>query len=300
MYPRILIFIFFITIFSTDALATSRYFYGGDGTIDIVSAESGAAFKGRDKNAEGDYIDQAMRKIDRAFGAKSGAIEPRFIEFLDYLQDELKGGRISIISGYRSPSYNQSLRDNGRLAGKASIHQYGMAADIRMQGVLPEKIWYFVRELGYGGVGYYHGANAHVDVGPARFWDETSSKVHTDHADDNKLITLVPHQDIYQQGEELKLRFIRMTAYPIGINPIFTLEREKNGKWKKAGRLKPQFAIPADTNCPKFSNIDQLNNIRSSLPTKIKPGRYRVRTSFCNNEWEAMPDSIVSYVFEVR
>lgn len=280
-------------------LAGSRYFYGGDGYIDIASGKRKASFKGRYRDDEGNYLPDAMAKLAATYGAPVHMMEPRFIEFLDYLQDEMKGGRITIYSGYRSPTYNTSLRNKGKLAGKASMHQYGMAADIRMKGLHPEKIWYFVRDLGYGGVGYYHGANAHVDVGPARFWDETSSKVGTDHADDNKLITLIPHQDIYRPGEEIKLRFVRMTAYPIGVSEKFIIEQKEDGQWKKVKTFKPTLRRRHAT-CKKLANIDEMKNIIWQLPSKIEPGRYRIRASFCEKEWQAMPESIASYEFEIR
>ncbi len=281
-------------------VAESRYFYGGDGNISIRSGKSGAAFSGQYRNADGNYIPAALDKINKTFGAPPDTIEPRFIEFLDYLQDAMKGGTMTVMSGYRSLSYNKSLRDNGSLAGKASMHQYGMAADIRMKGVHPEKIWHFVRELEYGGVGYYHGANAHVDVGPARFWDETTSKVGTDHADDNKLITLIPDKDVYYPGEELRLRFIRMTAYPIGVDMDFALERQRGDTWKKHTAFSPRFATAVQGTCPSFSNIDDMNRISWMLPSELKPGRYRIRASFCDKQWEAMPDAITSYEFEIR
>ncbi len=280
--------------------AASRYFRGGDGTISIRSGKSGAAFSGPYRDAQGNYLKPAFDKINRAYGSPAGTIEPRFVEFLDYLQDAMHGGTISIYSGYRSPTYNTSLRNNGKLAGKASMHQYAMAADIRMKGVRPEKIWHFVRDLHYGGVGYYHGANAHVDVGPARFWDETSSKVGTDHADDNKLITLIPDKDIYHTGEEMRLRFVRMTAYPIGVDTRFALERKKGEEWVPAQTFTATHAKAAQNPCPQFGNIAELDGFRWILPSKAKAGRYRVRASFCDKQWEAMPDSITSYEFVIE
>ena len=63
----------------------------------------------------------------------------RLIEFLDYLEDHLnKGAKITITSGYRKPKYNTMLRDKGNLAAKASLHQYGMAADLKIEGVESE------------------------------------------------------------------------------------------------------------------------------------------------------------------
>ncbi len=207
-----------------------------------------------------------------------------------------------------------------------------------MKGVPSPKIWEYVRSLGYGGAGFYHGALVHMDVGPSRFWDETSSKVDTDIADDNKLITLVPHRDIYRVGEEIVLRFIRMSAYPIGVDPSFTLERmtcvplspsrlpanvlwrgERDGErgtspspcplpsregesspWKRVENFSPAFAAGGSGKCPQFSSIDEMKNIRWKLPSGVAPGRYRVRARFCDKEWEAMPEEIMSYEFEVK
>ena len=278
-----------------EAPKTSRYFYSGDGVINIAS------FKGTYRNASGKYVPSAMTKIRKAYG---GPIEIRLIEFLDYLQDHFSGGNIIITSGYRSPTYNKSIRRKGALAGKASMHQYAMAADIKMKGVHPKKIWDHVRELGYGGVGYYHGTNVHLDVGPSRFWDETSSKVGTGHADDNKLITLIQDKDIYYPGEGITLRFVRMTAYPIGVSPTFVLERKKEDAVEEKDTFevvrRDVWRSSSKVSCPMYSSIDTMKNFRFALPEKLKPGRYRVRAMFCEKEWEPMPDEITSYEFVVK
>jgi len=276
--------------------AASRYFYSGDGAIDI------AAFKGTYRDASGNYNPAALARIRKSYG---GPMEIRFIEFLDYLQDHFKGGKISITSGYRSPKYNKSIRKKGALAGKASMHQYAMAADIRMKGVQTKKIWEYVRDLNYGGAGYYQGANVHLDVGPSRFWDQNTSKVGTDIADENKLITLIQDKDIYYPGEDMNLRFVRMTAYPIGVSPKFTLERKKGDGWKptdsfEVSRGTSDSSKVSRVACPKYSSIAEMKNFRVSLPHKLKPGRYRIVAEFCEEEWEAMPDEISSYEFVVK
>ena len=102
------------------------------------------------------------------------------IEFTDYLEDQLgKGSLITITSGYRAPEYNTKLRKGGGLAAKASLHQYGMAADFIMDEVPSKRVWEYVRSIGFGGTGYYHGETVHVDVGPSRFWDEKTSGIGT-------------------------------------------------------------------------------------------------------------------------
>lgn len=284
----------------------SRYFYSGDGNIHLAGVKGGASFKGRYRKGDGTYDEAAIRRIHRVFQASYGdpiaAISPRFIEFLDFLQDKFNpGARITIHSGFRSPRYNTMLRENGKLAAKASLHQYGMAADLKIAGVPSERVWNFVRELGFGGAGYYHGAQVHIDVGPARFWDEATSGVGTDISEENKLVTIVTDRDIYLPGDTAEMRFIRMTAFPIGVSPQFTLERKgAGGEWMQVQAFAPAFRSMKEGTCLKFFDIGEMLAIRWALPKEIEAGRYRVRASFCEKQWEPMPAEIATPEFEIQ
>lgn len=277
----------------------SRFFYSGDGKISLRSARSGAAFSGIYRNADGTYRPDAIRRINAVFGAAASpqeTISLRLVEFLDYLQDRFGSTRtLLIVSGYRSPEYNTTLRENGALAGKASLHQYGMATDFSMAGVSSKAIWEYVRDLKFGGVGFYHGKNVHIDVGPARWWDETSSKVGTDIADDNKLIMLVVDRDIYRPGETMKLMFARMTAWPIGVQPEFVLEKV-GASSPRAFRPSPLALSPQ---CHVFNDWRPMLGMPWQLPADLTPGRYRVRAKFCDKNWDAMPPEITTSEFEV-
>ncbi|MDP2599171.1 MAG: DUF882 domain-containing protein [Deltaproteobacteria bacterium] len=169
---------------------TQRYFFHGDGKLVVKEKK------------------QALQNLS-----------PRLIALLDYLQEKLGDGKkeIQILSGYRSPKYNETLRKKGRLAGKASLHTEGMAVDFTMEGVDAKKIWEFVRAMNCCGVGYYHGNAVHIDTGPARFWDETSSKVFTDISSHNKQIYLTTQYDIYKPGEKIHFDIVRITEYPFGV-----------------------------------------------------------------------------------
>jgi uncharacterized protein YcbK (DUF882 family) len=284
----------------------TRYFYNGDGRLNLVSAKNGITFNGQYRKSKGIYDEKALKTLCRLFGGQSdkplSAISLRLIEFLDYLEDNLHpGARITIVSGWRSPQYNTDLRNKGRLAAKASLHQYGMAADIKIQGTSSKHVWNTVKKLGFGGTGYYKGKLVHIDVGPARSWDEKTSGVGTDISTQNKLIGLVTDYDIYLPGESVELRFIRMTAFPIGVNPEFVLEKiEKNGQSKEIARFKPAFAIAAKSLCPQFSDIEQMMGIRWKLPSDILPGRYKIHTSFCQRLWEDMPAEIFTPEFDIK
>lgn len=282
-----------------------RFFYSGDGRVSLFGKKNGAVFSGRYRTGPGQYDSRALRQISRVFQAPYGERRPglslRLIEFLDYLEDRLRpGARITITSGYRDPEYNQSLRDRGGIVAKASLHQYGMAADLVLEGVPAKRVWDYVKDLGFGGVGYYHGQTVHVDVGPARFWDEQTSGVGSGLSDHNKLIGLIAQYDFYRPGERLDLRFIRMTAFPIGVRPLFHLETaDADGAVQAATAFAPSVSISTRGDCLEFSRIDEMAGLSWALPQELPPGAYRVRARFCQNPWEAMPREVVTPAFHI-
>lgn len=295
----------YLPAIETKLLPASRYFYSGDGIIDLVNTKNGESFRGKYRKKDGSYNKEALEDIHRVFGAKYGKpiseISPRLIEFLDFLVDQLHpGAEIAIISGWRSPEYNTKLRKKGRLAAKASLHQYGMAADIKIDGVLSERVWKYIKGLGFGGAGYYHTDIVHVDVGPPRSWDEKTSGVGTGISEDNKLIRLITDRDIYLPGEKVTLRFIRMTAFPIGVSPEFMLEGvERDGRLKKIVAFKPSFRVRNSSDCPQFHDITQMMGIGFVLPGDLPAGRYQIRALFCKKQWEKMPQEITTQEFEI-
>jgi uncharacterized protein YcbK (DUF882 family) len=290
---------------SDNTMDVSRYFYKGDGRLNLVNEKNKISFNGTYRVGKGMYNENALKEIHRIFGAEydkpPSRISLRLIEFIDFIEDRLHpGARITIVSGYRSPKYNTNLRNKGKLAATASLHQYGMAADIKMQGTSSKHIWNTVKNLGFGGTGYYHGELVHIDVGPARSWDEKTSGVGTDISIHNKLIGLVTDYDIYLPGDEIELRFIRMTSFPIGVIPEFVLEGiEKNGRTKQIARFKPSVASTAGGDCPQFSDISQMMGIQWQLPADISAGRYKIRASFCQRAWEDMPPEISTPEFTI-
>ncbi|KJV05783.1 hypothetical protein VZ94_15560 [Methylocucumis oryzae] len=76
-----------------------------------------------------------------------------------------------VISAYRSPYTNASLRHHSRRVAKHSLHMEGRAIDIRMEGVSSRTIKNAALALQRGGVGYYPYANfVHMDTGEFRVW----------------------------------------------------------------------------------------------------------------------------------
>jgi uncharacterized protein YcbK (DUF882 family) len=283
-----------------------RFFYRGDGQIHLVSRKNGAVFDGAFRRATGRYDRQALQAIYRVFDAPYRRHQPqlslRLLEYLDYLEDQLNpGARITITSGFRSPHYNRKVRQGGGLAAKASLHQYGMAADLVMDGVPPHRLWDTVKALEFGGAGYYHGETVHIDVGPARSWDEKTSGVGTGISDDNKLIGLVTDYDIYPPEGMITLRFIRMTAFPIGVSAVFNLRRYAAADGAMTSiAFRPAFNQPTQGDCPHLADIDQMAFIRWRLPPGLPAGRYAIQARFCRNPWAQMPAVVRTPVFEIR
>ncbi len=291
-------------LFSSKAYADGNcgFLHSGDGKISVKN-QAGISFSGTYRHPDCSYDKDALSKIRRVFKAPTGAEKPplsmRLIEFLDYISDKQTGGKqMKILSGYRSPSHNGNLRSKGRLAAKASMHQYGMAADVVFSGANPKDVWDFVRELGFGGAGYYHASSVHIDVGPTRFWDETTTGVDTDASDDNKLITMVTDADYYDPSDELLVSFVRMTSFPVGIAKEFALmKKSKSGDFKQIAKL---FSSSLDSECTQFWSIPELSSLKLKIPEDASSGTYKIVSNFCGDMPEAMPKSAKTPEFEVR
>jgi len=82
--------------------------------------------------------------------------------------------KIELISGYRSPRTNATLRAaGGEHTGVASKsqHMLGKATDIHMPGIALENLHLAALSMKAGGVGYYpKDGFVHVDTGRVRTW----------------------------------------------------------------------------------------------------------------------------------
>jgi uncharacterized protein YcbK (DUF882 family) len=99
-------------------------------------------------------------------------IDPRLIKSLLRLDRKLGGGRqMQIVSGFRSPTYNELLRQQGNKVAVASLHLSGQAIDLRVPGIELSTLHRTALSLTAGGVGYYpRSAFVHFDCGPVRRW----------------------------------------------------------------------------------------------------------------------------------
>lgn len=76
-----------------------------------------------------------------------------------------------IISGYRSPKTNESLRKSTSGVAKRSLHMQGKAIDVRLPDVELKEFRDVAISLQAGGVGYYSQSGfLHLDTGTPRNW----------------------------------------------------------------------------------------------------------------------------------
>ena len=268
---------------------TDRYFLSGDGLIQLSNAKNGRSATLRYRLPDGSYPPKAWQQIDRIFGIKASSdahISLRFISFLDYFEDRFQRP-IHIISGYRSPAYNAQLRKRGVLAAKTSLHMEGMAADLRVGKRLGARAFEILKGLDCCGVGYYHGSSLHVDTGPARHWDGTSSQVRTNVSDHNKRIMVRTDKDRYLSGETIQLRLARITDYPFGVVSGFAFVRE--------GNVLQKFSVTGEPDACLAVRDPRDKILRWTIPQDVRADeQLHIRLDFCDKPFPQMLDRIES------
>jgi len=97
-------------------------------------------------------------------------IDMRLVRELQKLRDFI-GKPINITSGYRTPERNKRIGGSSK-----SKHMEGIAADIYVDGMSVEELYYIVKHFQFNGIGIYN-YHVHVDVRPVMaFWDERTVK----------------------------------------------------------------------------------------------------------------------------
>lgn len=283
------------------------FFVAGDGKIAVRSVKTGRRFRGRYRDARGRYRRRALAAITRVYGGDpkdpEARIALRFVELLAYLQRAFKSPWVEIASGYRSPVYNAKLRAKGRTVAKASLHLYGMAADLRLRGVDSKKMWELLRDRKLAGAGYYGSPWVHVDVGPARSWTQGTADVRSGRSNANKMLLLIPERDVYRAGQRASWRLVRMTAYPVGLRARrpFELEHRSGASWRKVGAAALRFGRGRRQRRCVLHDARETLRGRWRIPKGLAAGRYRLRVHFCRTrQHEGMPKALASYPFELE
>jgi len=141
----------------------------------LRNANTGETFKGSYFSwSRAGYDPQAIEKLCWFFRdwreKEVATIDPRLFWGLSALSQaarkEGNSGQIIVTSGFRT------RRTNSKLEGAVpnSMHLYGRAVDLVIDGVPTADVAKYMRWLQVGGVGHYPGRFVHVDTGRVRNW----------------------------------------------------------------------------------------------------------------------------------
>ena len=125
---------------------------------------------------DGMYIKDELTAMDRVLrDFRRNEVAPIDRELYDMvyaLQQQAGSSKaFQVISGYRSPKTNATLRKAGSGVAKKSLHMQGRAIDIRLPGTKLKHLRQMALNMRAGGVGYYPNSNfIHIDTGRPRFW----------------------------------------------------------------------------------------------------------------------------------
>lgn len=146
------------------------------GKISLYNTHTSESLEVTYRDRTGEYDLAALERINWLlrchYSDEVREIDVRTIEFLSLVDQKLGGNRdFHVISGYRSPAYNEWLRQEGRGVAKRSLHLEGKAIDVRIPGVKLAALRRAALSLEYGGVGYYPSTEfVHLDSGRFRTW----------------------------------------------------------------------------------------------------------------------------------
>jgi len=210
------------------ATEPARFFVMGDGRLAVAHAHTGARADVRYRRPDGSYDAGALGTIRRAFRSAGdggpGKASLRLIEVLSHLQHTTGVRPLSLVSGYRSPTYNEGLRQRGAKAAGGSLHTEGLAADVAFPRALLRDLWLELRRLECCGAGYYaKNGFLHVDVGRPRFWEPTTSRVDENLSAGNARIFARTEFDRYARGEPIVLTVHALTVPPLRLKATTTL-----------------------------------------------------------------------------
>jgi len=146
------------------------------GRLNLYNIHTGEKINTTYRDPDGQYNPQAIRELNRLlrchFTDEQHPIDIQTLDFLDLINSRLgRNNEIHIISGFRSPEYNNRLISLGHKVAKHSLHLEGRALDIRIPGTALATLQRTALSFRLGGVGYYPSSDfVHIDSGTFRTW----------------------------------------------------------------------------------------------------------------------------------
>jgi len=147
-----------------------------DGRVSLYNLHTDERLSVTYRTESGEYDEGALSELNHFLRChhtnETTTMDVQLIEFVNLVQRRIGGRRdVYIVSGYRSPEYNEQLIKMGTRAARHSYHVSGQAVDVQIPGVPLRTLREVALRLGCGGVGYYpRGKFVHLDSGPFRHW----------------------------------------------------------------------------------------------------------------------------------
>jgi len=145
-------------------------------SLSLLNTHTGERLKEVVYWEKGDYILDALENLNHVLRDhrtnEIHPIDPMTLDLMAAISRKVDAKQpFEIISGYRSPQTNRSLRGKSNGVAKNSYHMQGKAVDLRLQGVPLKTVRKAALDLRMGGVGYYSKSGfVHIDSGKVRSW----------------------------------------------------------------------------------------------------------------------------------
>jgi uncharacterized protein YcbK (DUF882 family) len=277
------------------AAAPPRFFVMGTGRLGVESAHSGEHATVTYRGADGAYDPAALARLDHLFRSSDGrerAMSLRLVEMLSHVQQLAGGASLRIVSGYRSPVYNQALRDKGVRAAGGSLHTEGLAADVAFPKASLHDLWLTIRGLECCGAGYYAKEGfLHIDVGRPRFWEPATSRVEENLSDGNARLFARTEYDRYATGEDMVVAIHSLTTPPVRI----AREAKIVGEGGEAVGVRVEGALPERDGCLEVGETGARVRVKAAVAVAGK-----VELATCEPRAERTPESVEGNRVEVR
>ncbi len=213
-----------------------------------------------------EQVNQLLRSRDNS---EKIQINPKLLDWMDFLQDHFGADTIEIISGYRRKEFNDSLLKSGHSVSPVSLHTQGNAIDIHIDEIREETLRDTLLSLQLGGVGYYAQLDfVHLDTGPVRRWGENSNgRKLVGILDPQAPIQLTSNQNDYLPAEKPQWKWSFSNGAKLEQVKNLKLEHFWRGKWESC-------SIPLKAEDPFSFPPDQIRC--ASSPQEKKFGKYRI------------------------